>query len=130
MSPAYLTDSNKMLFYQAVWETVSKIPKGKVATYGQIAALVRPPEGMEEKSYKAFGARWVGGAMAACPEGVPWQRVVNSQGKISIGGEGARNQRDLLESEGIIFDDRNRINLKKYQWNVEPANDDQLGLPW
>jgi methylated-DNA-protein-cysteine methyltransferase-like protein len=57
----------------------------------------------------------VGGAMAACPDDVPWQRVVNSQGKISERA-GAERQRKLLEEEGIIFV-KDRIDLKKYGWH-------------
>jgi methylated-DNA-protein-cysteine methyltransferase-like protein len=55
--------------------------------------------------------------MAACPEDVPWYRVINAQGKISLrSGPGAAAQRQLLEAEGILFDERGRINLKQYQW--------------
>ncbi|MDO9349360.1 MAG: MGMT family protein [Anaerolineales bacterium] len=67
-----------------VWDIVRQIPAGKVATYGQIAALIPPPGGMPLPDYLAFEARWVGGAMAACPPDVPWQRVINAQGKISL----------------------------------------------
>lgn len=105
------------LYNAQVWEIVQKIPLGKVATYGQIASLVAAPAGMAHQDYKAWGARWVGGAMAACPPGVPWQRVINAQGKISLPARsGGLRQRELLESEGIIFDERDRINLKKYSW--------------
>ena len=55
--------------------------------------------------------------MAACPEGVPWQRVINSQGKISLRrGTGPQIQRELLEAEGIEFDERERVDLKRYGW--------------
>jgi methylated-DNA-protein-cysteine methyltransferase-like protein len=88
-----------------------------VCTYGRIAALVPLPAGMDPKDYAAFGPRWVGGAMANCPEGVPWQRVVNAQGKISLRpGQGSSQQRELLEAEGIEFDDRDRIDLQIYGW--------------
>ena len=130
MCPQYLPDSSRMQFHQAVWDVVSQIPVGKVATYGQIATLVGHPEGVDDKSYRAFGPRWVGGAMAACPEGIPWQRVVNAQGKISVRGGGAQNQNDILKSEGVEFDDRDRIDLKRFQWQSDPANNEQLGLPW
>jgi methylated-DNA-protein-cysteine methyltransferase-like protein len=72
---------------------------------------------MDPKDYAAFGPRWVGGAMAACPEGVPWQRVVNAQGKISLRpGQGSSKQRELLEDEGVEFDSRDRIDLDIYGW--------------
>ena len=111
-------------FNQKVWALVRQIPLGKVATYGQIASLLPPPPGMDPKSYLAFGARWVGGAMAACPQGVPWQRVINSQGKISLRpGAGASNQRELLEDEGIVFNEHERIDLKVYAWKGPLEND-------
>jgi len=124
MSPAairqgqrYVSPPKREEFYRQVWALVRQIPPGKAATYGQIAALIGPPPGMDAKSYLAFGARWVGGAMAACPEGVPWQRVINSQGKVSLrpGGGGA-NQHQLLESEGVQFDEHDRVDLKLYAW--------------
>lgn len=66
------------------------------------------------KVYKTFGARWVGDAMAACPADVPWQRVINAQGKISS-RPGAQRQRQLLEAEGILFV-KDKVDLKVYQW--------------
>jgi methylated-DNA-protein-cysteine methyltransferase related protein len=111
-SPPHLRE-----YYAQVWAMVRMIPPGKVATYGQIAALIPPPGGMDPKSYNAFAPRWVGGAMANCPGEVPWQRVVNSQGKISLGrGSGANDQKELLEAEGVQFDSRDRIDLKTYRW--------------
>jgi methylated-DNA-protein-cysteine methyltransferase-like protein len=101
----------------SVWEIVKSIPEGKVVTYGQVAGLVGLPPGEDAETYKAFGARWVGGSMARCPDGIPWHRVVNSQGKISPRAEsGVQRQRERLEAEGVRFDDRERINLKTYQW--------------
>ncbi len=92
-----------------------QIPRGKVASYGQIALMLPPPNGVEFEAYKAFGPRWVGGAMAACPDDVPWQRVINSQGKISERA-GAERQRQLLEQEGVTFDAKDRVDFKKYGW--------------
>jgi methylated-DNA-protein-cysteine methyltransferase-like protein len=108
--------SGKAMFNERVWKIVKQIPAGKVATYGQIANLVIMTPGMDLGQYRAFGARWVGGAMAACPEGVPWQRVINSQGKISLPGSTGEKQRNILEEEGVEFDTRGKINLKIYQW--------------
>ena len=110
----FASPPNIQVFYAQVWELVRQIPRGRVATYGQIALMLPPPNGVEIETYKAFGARWVGGAMAACPDDVPWQRVINSQGKISERA-GAERQRQLLEEEGIIFV-RDKIDLKKYGW--------------
>jgi methylated-DNA-protein-cysteine methyltransferase-like protein len=113
----YASPQNRAVFNQTVWQIVRQIPSGNVATYGQIAALIPPPPGMSAQDYRAWGARWVGSAMAACPEDVPWQRVVNSQGKVSLRpGGGYEDQRQLLEGEGVVFDERERIDLKHYQW--------------
>lgn len=99
--------------YKHIYAVVKKIPRGKVATYGQIAALAAMPR----------AARQVGYALGAMPAdiNIPWQRVVNSQGKISMrrrnwqsGGDDL--QKILLEAEGIEFDDRERIDLKRFRW--------------
>ncbi len=111
----FVSPPNLRSFNALVWEIARQIPAGRVATYGQIAGLIPPPGGMDPKSYLAFGARWVGGAMAACPDDVPWQRVINAQGKISQ-RPGAEKQRELLEQEGVEFDERERIDLKQYRW--------------
>jgi methylated-DNA-protein-cysteine methyltransferase-like protein len=98
-----------MTLYQRIYEVVLQIPKGNVATYSQIAALVG-----------RCTPRIVGNAMAALPTGsnVPWHRVINSQGRISIRSDGNidMKQRHLLESEGIQFADNGSIDLKKYNW--------------
>jgi methylated-DNA-protein-cysteine methyltransferase-like protein len=121
MSP-FILPPDQALFREKVWEITRQIPAGKVATYGQIAAMIPPPEGMNLKEYDAFAPRWVGGAMAACPQDVPWQRVINSQGKISLRKEGDQNtQRQLLEAEGVVFDARDKVDLKIYRWSGPPA---------
>jgi len=102
-------------FQKEVWQIVSQIPAGKVATYGQLAALVKPPATVAADTYKAFAARWVGGAMATCPDDVPWHRVVNSQGKISD-RPGSQQQRHLLEMEGVVFDGKVKIDLHQFGW--------------
>jgi methylated-DNA-protein-cysteine methyltransferase-like protein len=115
MGPAFTSPPDLHVFQAVVWEIVRQVPPGTVVTYGQIAGLIPPPGGMDPKSYQAFGARWVGGAMAACPDNVPWQRVINAQGKISL-RPGAEKQRELLEEEGVIFDEGGKVDLKRYQW--------------
>jgi methylated-DNA-protein-cysteine methyltransferase-like protein len=105
---------NQQAYYEQVWNLVRQIPRGKVASYGQIALMIPPPVGVDFDSYKAFSPRWVGGAMAACPDDVPWQRVINSQGKISQ-RPGAERQRELLEEEGVEFV-KDKVDLKKYGW--------------
>ena len=52
-------------FHESVWDVVRRIPAGRVSTYGWVAALADPPAGMDAAAYRAFGARWVGGAMAS-----------------------------------------------------------------
>ncbi len=112
---------NPKAYYAQVWEAVRQISPGKVATYGQIAFLLPPPPGVDFETYRAFGPRWVGGAMAACPDDVPWQRVINAKGEISP-RPGAARQRALLESEGLIFNQKGRIDLKKFGWeSAKPA---------
>lgn len=95
--------------YEQIYEVVRQVPPGKVATYGQIAKIV---------GYCT--PRMVGYAMAALPHGmeVPWQRVINHKGEISTRsrGDGALRQRRLLRAEGIRFDRKGRINLKKVRW--------------
>ena len=99
--------------YARIYATVRRIPKGRVASYGQVAALAGLPQ----------QARQVGYALAAlrrADRGVPWQRVVNARGEISARGEpGAEEvQRLLLELEGVRFDEAGRIELSRYGWRV------------
>ena len=110
----YSSPPNQQAYYEQVWNLVRQIPPGKVASYGQIALMIPPPVGIDFDSYKAFSPRWVGGAMAACPDDVPWQRVINSQGKISE-RPGAERQRELLEEEGVEFV-KDKVDFKKYGW--------------
>lgn len=93
-----------------IYAVVSRIPEGRVATYGQIAELAGLPG----------QARQVGYALAALDAGhdLPWHRVVNASGGISLrsfpGSE--LRQRAMLESEGVRFDARGRISLPDYRW--------------
>lgn len=95
--------------YARIYQVVRMIPRGRVATYGQIAAYVG-----------RCSPRQVGYAMAALPYGdVPWHRVINSRGKISFpeNSRGAMEQRDLLEEEGVVFDRTGLVDLKRYGWD-------------
>ncbi len=114
--PSFSSPPNQQSYYEEVWMIVRQIPRGKVATYGQIAKMIPPPNGVDVEAYKAFAPRWVGGAMANCPDDVPWQRVINSKGEISE-RHGAERQRLLLEEEGIKFDAKNRIDLNIFGWS-------------
>ena len=87
--------------YQAlVWEIVRQVPPGKVATYGQIAGMIPPPGSLNLKDYEAFGARWVGGAMANCPPDVPWSLLKKwSSSKHSQQGENRVKIRQSIHQE-------------------------------
>jgi methylated-DNA-protein-cysteine methyltransferase related protein len=122
---SYTSPPDLHIFQARVWEMVRQIPRGKVATYGQIASLITLPPGMDPRAYLAFGPRWVGGAMAACPEDVPWQRVINARGMISP-RPGAEDQRALLEQEGINFDEGGRVNLFRDRWSGPYRKDRDL----
>jgi len=97
-------------FFEQVYQVVRRIPPGKVASYGQIARLLGMPH----------AARTVGWALHSIPKGcdVPWQRVVNARGIISLDrcGPGGAIQRALLEAEGVAFDESGRIDLRVYGW--------------
>ena len=94
--------------FEKIYEVVKSIPEGKVATYGQVALLAGNPR----------WARVVGYALHVNPEPgiIPCHRVVNREGRVApgfaFGGEGV--QRQLLESEGIVFEIDGRIDLEKY----------------
>ena len=97
---------------------VSRIPRGRVATYGQVAALAGLPR----------QPRLVGYALSALPEGsaVPWQRVVNAQGRVSPrsgGRESDRLQRLLLEKEGVRFSAAGAIPFDRYRWRPESGDE-------
>ena len=96
--------------YRRIYAVVRRIPRGRVATYGQVAALA----GLRGH------ARQVGYAMHALPKGslVPWHRVINARGEISRRRRPGEelSQRMLLEREGVRFDARGRVALARLQW--------------
>jgi methylated-DNA-protein-cysteine methyltransferase related protein len=104
-------------FFMTVWDIVKQVPRGTVTTYGQIASMMPPPDGVEETTYTRYGAQWVGQAMNASPEDVPWQRVINSKGEISLPEPTGTRQRELLEGEGVKFDGKGRVNFEIYAWD-------------
>jgi methylated-DNA-protein-cysteine methyltransferase related protein len=97
-------------FFENVWKVVLQIPRGKVASYGQIAALLGSPR----------AARTVGWAMNSTPDelDIPWHRVINSRGRISLNEneQGGNLQRLLLEQEGVKFNIKGFVDLDRYQW--------------
>ncbi len=97
--------------YERIYAVVRRIPKGRVATYGQVAMLAGLPG----------RARFVGYALAALPaeSGVAWQRVVNAQGGISPRGDGSgveELQRAILRREGVRFGRAGAVSLSAFQW--------------
>lgn len=103
-----------------VYEIVRQIPPGQVSTYGQIAAMIPPPEGIAPPDYDRLSPRWVGNAMNNTPSGqdIPWQRVINSKGMISLpeGSASANEQRLRLEAEGVVFKN-SKVDFKVCGWN-------------
>jgi methylated-DNA-protein-cysteine methyltransferase-like protein len=115
------TPPDPQTFNQIVWKIAQQIPEGQVSTYGQIASMIPPPENMLPPQHKRWAAIWVGGAMNATPpdSAIPWQRVINSKGMISlpVGSPGAQEQRALLEMEGVVFDEAERIDFEQFAWD-------------
>ncbi len=96
-------------FFEWVYTLVRLVPAGKVVTYGQVARALGAPR----------AARTVGWAMHACPEDVPWHRVVNGRGEVSVRTHalGEWVQRDLLEAEGVEFGLAGRVDLAAACWD-------------
>jgi methylated-DNA-protein-cysteine methyltransferase-like protein len=101
-----------------IYEITKLIPRGRVATYGQVAALAGLPG----------HARLAGYALYNLPSQlhgkVPWQRVLNARGEISYSESRQGNdvlQRELLEKEGVEFDARGRIDMQRYRWDPDPS---------
>ncbi len=95
--------------HERIYSVIRQVPPGKVATYGQIARIV----GKCTPIMVGYALSAVTAAME-----VPWHRVINSQGKISLqGAAGYCEQRQLLEAEGIEFDGKDKVNLKRCGWS-------------
>ena len=93
-------------FYERIYTASEQVPRGQVATYGDIAAIVG----------NGCDARIVGhalGALGARAATVPWQRIINRTGGISTSGHG---QRELLEAEGVTFDERGHVRMDAHHW--------------
>jgi len=109
MPPGCPTPGSARL-YARIYAVVRRLPRGRVATYGQIAALA----GL------AGHARQVGYALHALPDSasVPWHRVINARGEVSRRSEPGWEalQRRLLEAEGVVFDARGRVALGRFGW--------------
>lgn len=114
---------NHPAYQELVYEMVRQIPPGKVMTYGQIAIILG----------EGYTARTVGYVMHASPDDVPWQRVINAQGKCSTGRLTIpiNLQQELLKTEGIVFNVVGKCDLREFQWfpaGHEPGDADQISL--
>lgn len=102
------TEKSAASSYQAIYSAVRRIPRGRVASYGQVA----------DEAGLTNAARQVGYALHALPTGstVPWHRVLNAQGAISLRDHHALTQRMMLAREGVRFDARGRADLARFGW--------------
>jgi methylated-DNA-protein-cysteine methyltransferase-like protein len=93
--------------YQAIFAAVRRVPRGRVCTYGEVARIAN-----------ASGPRQVGYALHSLsgPSRLPWHRIVNARGAISLGGSSAESQRARLLAEGVRFNSRGIIDLRVYGW--------------
>lgn len=105
---------------------VREIPRGRVTTYGRLAARLRA-------AGTALTPRAAGWALRHCPPGVPWHRVVNAEGALSAERSGQcanGRQRTLLEREGVRFDEQGRVLLDRHLWpGAAAAETDGLSAP-
>lgn len=111
--------------FERVYQAVAAVPRGKVTSYAAIAAVV---------TGRRAGARLVGWALHGLPPereaGVPWWRVINSQGRISISRHpgAAEEQRERLQAEGVAVDADGRVDLGRYGWQPLPGDAPAAGL--
>jgi methylated-DNA-protein-cysteine methyltransferase related protein len=97
-------------FYEAAWAIVRRVPRGRVVTYGQVATWLGSPRAARAVGYAMFNV---------VNADVPWHRVINGKGEISIGGALFRPelQKKLLQREGVRFDRAGRVELLRYLWD-------------
>jgi methylated-DNA-protein-cysteine methyltransferase related protein len=115
--------TNDKQYRERALSIVRQIPKGRVMTYGQIAGMLG----------EGYTARTVGYVLHASGDDVPWQRVINAQGKCSTGRLTIpmNLQQEILESEGVEFNAAGKCDLEKFQWYPEgfkPEDDIQPSL--
>lgn len=105
-------DSNSISVFEQVYKIVLQIPPGKVMTYGQISLLLG-------EKLSAAGVGWAMNATPSDERKIPWHRVINSRGGVStnkILNVAPNLQKNLLEAEGLVFNEQGLIDLKTYQW--------------
>ncbi len=95
-------------FRQRVFQIIAAIPAGRITTYGEVARLAGSPR----------AARQVGGILSRLPPGsrLPWHRVLNRHGGISLPGEDFLRQKTALEAEGIEINNQGTVDLERYRW--------------
>lgn len=110
-----LNDRNQTItispFTRKVIDIIKNIPRRKVATYRQVADLAG----------NRFATRqvvWILNSQSNCHK-LPWHRVINSQGKIGLTGEGYKIQKKLLLQEGVVFDDKGKVNFREFLWKPQ-----------
>ncbi len=105
---------------ETILAVIKCIPRGRVANYGQIAAMAGLPG----------QARQVGYALAATQDDVPWHRVINAKGEISprSSQEWEQIQQVLLEKEGIVFTEPGKLDIEAYRWRPAALSLADLGL--
>jgi methylated-DNA-protein-cysteine methyltransferase-like protein len=100
-------------FYEKVYAVVRQIPPGQVTSYGRIAKMLDAPQASRAVGYAMRALRWRDESEY---QNIPWFRVLNSQGGISLKGEGAFIQADRLMSEGIEVSKNFKVDLDEYLW--------------
>lgn len=103
--------------FDEVYRIVERIPRGRVATYGQVARML-------DGRYSPLFVGWALHALSGESAGVPWHRVINSRGGVStrqVLGYAPDLQKLLLVEEGIVFDDDDRCDLETFQWDSDSA---------
>ena len=98
-------------FYEQVYAVVRRIPRGRVTSYGRIAQMLGRPNGARAVGYALHALK---DHAAAQHESIPWQRVINSCGRISL--PNPERQAELLRAEGVAVNDELRVNLDHYLW--------------
>ena len=98
-------------FYDRVYAFVASVPPGKVVTYGQVAAELGAPSASRAVGYALNN-------LSGYEHGIPWWRVVNASGGISLGSRehAAAMQRERLEAEGVYFNFEGKVSLREFRW--------------
>lgn len=122
------------VFNPIVWNIVRQVPFGTVSTYGQIASMIPAPDDLDAADFRRLAPKWVGEALNAVSfrdldgqpvaPGVPWWRIINSKGGISMprGSSAARQQRQRLIAENVMFDARGLVDLNTFGWQGPPQD--------